>query len=167
MTLTAEYVREILSYDPETGVLTWKQRADQGKAWNSRWAGKEAGTDTNGYRYLIINCRHYAAHRVIWLMVTGEWPQEHLDHADLDRSNNRWINLREANRAENAANRRAHKDGLTAIKGVTWHAQRGKFYARINVNKRQISLGLHNTAEGAGRAYAAAAVKYNGEFART
>jgi hypothetical protein len=165
--VTIEQVREYFDYDPETGVLKWKCRSDQSKDWNSRWAGKIAGADSHGYRAISIGRQRYRVHRIIWLLMTGEWPKHHIDHIDMDRSNNRWANLREADWAENNANRRGHRDSRTGVKGVTWHAQRGKYYARINVGKKQISLGLYGRIEDAAAAYARGAEKYHGEFART
>jgi len=99
--------------------------------------------------------------------MAGEWPKDQIDHIDLNRSNNAWDNLREASRDQNGANRRAHRDNKTSFKGVTWHDQIGKYYARINVNKKRISLGVFEKAEDAAAAYIAAAVKYHGDFARS
>ena len=78
--LTQEYLKSILSYDPETGVFTWKERQDVERPaqWNSRYAGEEAGCEyKNGntfYRCIGINFKYHAAHRLAWLYVMGDWP---------------------------------------------------------------------------------------------
>lgn len=72
--LTAERARELLVYDPETGALNWRV------ARGCR-SGALAGTRTSeGYTQVEIDYRLYRAHRVIWLMQTGKWPNDHLEH---------------------------------------------------------------------------------------
>jgi hypothetical protein len=101
--LTAEYVRSILAYNPENGELTWKQSK------SGRSNGKRAGSVQpchNGHRLvLFIDRKQYRAHRVIWLLMTGEWPTNDVDHEDRDALNNRWLNLRDKTPAENNRNR--------------------------------------------------------------
>jgi hypothetical protein len=102
-TLTREEVCDLLSYDASTGLLTWKFRPDARKEWNTRNAGKTAGTSTKPYGYiqLAIYGKLFLAHRVIWLMMTGEWADEDVDHNDCNTSNNAWENLRKATFSEN------------------------------------------------------------------
>jgi hypothetical protein len=96
MTLTVERLRELLTYDPETGELRWRvtrRRAAKGSL---------AGTlNRNGYRNIEVEQRCYKAHRLAWLYVTGEWPKETIDHINCKRDDNRWANLRQATTAEN------------------------------------------------------------------
>lgn len=75
--LTAEVLRSKLDYSPETGVFTWRVRA--GKAWPGRVAGSP---DSWGHTQIRINTRKYAAHRLAWLYMTGNWPADMLDHID-------------------------------------------------------------------------------------
>src|SRR6266700_4134664 len=91
-------LRELLSYDPGTGILCW--RISKGK----RKAGAVAECKSKD-GYIAIGHDRWAAHRIAWAIYYGEWPRQEIDHRDLNKSNNSIINLREANRAQNAANR--------------------------------------------------------------
>ena len=81
MQLTHDDVRRALDYDPETGVLTWRTRADRDHSWNMRFSGEVAGNTTSkGYRLLQMSAGPFLAHRLIWLWMTGEMPNGQIDH---------------------------------------------------------------------------------------
>jgi hypothetical protein len=159
--LTAERLRELLHYNPETGEFTWlaAPRAQ-------RQAGDRAGFANNGYRLIGIAGHRYYEHRLAWLYMAGEWPPENIDHRDLDRANNRWTNLRLATYSQNAQNRPIGKANTSGYKGVYWHKIDEKWRAVIRVGGRRKHLGLFNDKEAAHAAYVAAAEKHYGEFAR-
>lgn len=98
--------------------------------------------------------------------MTGEWPDKRMDHRDLDRSNNRWSNLRLASNTENGANRAKGKNNTSGHKGVSWCKNRQKWQAGIKINYRRKALGRFDTKEEAAAAYAVAAQELFGEFAR-
>jgi hypothetical protein len=54
----------------------------------------------------------------------------------------------------------------SGFKGVIWHKQSKKWYARITLNYKRIDLGLFKDKIQAAIAYNEAAIKYHGEFAR-
>lgn len=165
--LTAEFVRSILDYDPETGVLTWRLRTDVDHEWNTSWAGKPAGrVDHWGYRVLSINFLEYKAHRIAWLHVTGAWPKDFLDHVNGARADNRLCNLREASQSQNMANRSVTKRSSSGVKGVQWDAKNKKWRASIAVNRKAFNLGRYKDLEDAKAAYAKAVVRFHGDFAR-
>ena len=147
--LTASRLREVLSYDPETGVF--RRLRDRSGPCNK--AGTIAGNaDKNGRRRIMVDGRNYWAHRLAWLYVTGEWPSQHIDHIDCNPSNNAFKNLREATRELNARNqRRAHKGSASGILGVS---QNGSGWA-AKVSKHGIVtyLGTFRTPEEASKAY--------------
>jgi len=178
--LTAEQARQLIDYDPETGMMTWKPRTPdmfepKGKKsashicawWNAQFAGKPAGcVNSKGYIVLGVYDVLYLAHRVAWLIMTGKWPEDQIDHEDTDRANNRWGNLREATASQNLANRAAPSSNSSGFKGVSWHKKTGKWAASIKKMGKTIHLGQFDTPEAAGSAYASATEHLNGEFAR-
>lgn len=170
-----ETLRKLLRYEPDTGLLFWRERPVKdfpnlriANSWNSRWAGKEALSHIGeaGYRrgaVLWITCR---AHRVIWAMQTGAWPDGEVDHVDTDRANNRWANLRLAGRGENQRNTRVQTRNKSGAKGVRWKAEKQRWQARIRIGGREMHLGYFADIEDAKAAYAKASAEQHGEFGR-
>ena len=157
--LTAARLRELLNYDPETGIFYWRE-----KRRPRIKAGDRAGTfGVIGYRQIIIEGGHYTEHRLAWLYVHGEWPSE-IDHKNGVRDDNRIANLRIATRSQNVQNIAGFSTNRSGFKGVGRH--NGRWRARIAVGCRSIWLGHFKTAEDAYAAYCEAAHKYHGEFAR-
>lgn len=168
--LTQTALKALIVYDPETGVFTWLPREGR-RAWNTRYAGKVAGFDWKcganvTYRSIRIHDWPFLGHRLAWLYMTGEWPTDGVDHIDLDGRNNRWVNLREASKAQNSHNTRAPKTNTTGFKGVSLHKQTGRYRAYICAAGRQIWLGYHDTPEAAHAAYSRAVQDLRGEFGR-
>lgn len=151
--LTAERLREVLDYNPETGVFTW--RVSNGKrAVAGQLAG---GISRNGYvRISIDDARHYA-HRLAWLYVHGVWPKGQIDHINGAKTDNRIANLREATNAQNGQNRRtARADSQSGLIGVYLHPISGRWGAEIVRDGQKHSLGYFDTPEAAHAAYLAA-----------
>jgi hypothetical protein len=167
MTLTQEQLRDLLHYDPETGIF----RRIKIVAPQSRVCIGDVAGCNDGHGYIRIKIggnagRAYGAHRLAWLYMTGEWPKCEIDHIDLNPSNNRWSNLREANRSTNIANTRKRSDNRSGVKGVYWNEEGRKWRAEINAHKRRIFLGAFSSLDEAKAAYEAAALEHYGEFAR-
>lgn len=161
MTLTASRARELFTYNPATGDLT---RRISVRGYR---AGGIAGTaKVNGYRGVIADGRGYLVHRLAWLMETGEWPANDIDHINGDRADNRWENLREATRSQNNGNMRLRKDNSSGFKGVCFHPQSGKWRAVIWAKGRRHHIGLFATPKAAHDAYMDEAKRHFGEFAR-
>lgn len=161
--LTAERLREVLLYDPHTGLFTWRGRRGLG-ANAANTEGAPAGSiGTKGYVAITVDGHPgYKAHRLAWLYMTGEWPTEQIDHRDTVRHNNAWDNLRLATLAQNAQNQqRPSKNNKSGYLGVTWDAKQCKWAATIYVNGRNKRLGRHKTAEAAHSAYMAAKMIYH------
>jgi hypothetical protein len=159
--LTATRLRELLHYDPETGVFTWAVSA------GTACAGAVAGSLNNrGYRAIMIGRRYYAAHRVIWLWMTGEWPKHEIDHINMDKGDNRWANLREATHSQNNANSSTYANNSSGFKGVHWFKRHRKWQAGIRINGKKTHLGYFDTPHQAYANYCLAARKYFGEYAR-
>lgn len=160
--LTQERLKEVLSYDPVTGVFTWVK--DTGK---KRYAGKIAGgSDQKRYWTIAIDGRRYVAHRLAWLYVYGEWPPMWIDHINCNGFDNRLANLRLADATQNQGNKSKNKNNTSGFKGVHYHRQSRKWRASIFVNYKPRSLGLFLTREEASAAYRKAAVDVFGPFAK-
>jgi hypothetical protein len=169
MTVTQERVRELLSYDAETGVFTWLRRSENSrldKTFNARFAGTKAGSaNSNGYLLIGIKGRLYPAHRLAWLWFHGTMPADQIDHIDGNRANNAIANLREATNSQNQRNRGSTKLNTSGFKGVSWRKEAGKWYAQIKIGGRPIFLGYYDTPAAASASYSVAAAKYHGSFA--
>lgn len=159
--ITYQRLREVLRYDPETGIFTWLVITS-----NRVLIGDVAGTLNDDYLVVQIDGRKYRAHRLAWFYMTGEWPSDQIDHWDLNRANNRWENLRKATNSKNSANTRRPMTNTSGFKGVWLDKPTNKWRAKIQVRGEQRYLGYFDTPESAHHAYVVAATQYFGEFAR-
>lgn len=150
--LTAERLRELFTYSPETGAF--KRRIDAGR-WGRIKAGSSAGgVDTEGYLAIRIDGHIYRCHRLAWLYVTGEWPTKLVDHRDGVRANNRFANLRDESRQVNQENMHGPmSSNTTGFLDVHFHKAAQKFEAFINVKGKKKYIGLFDSAEEASEAY--------------
>lgn len=159
--ITKERLKEVLSYDPETGIFT---------SLISRGSIKPGdvinGCKSHGYLVTRIDDVLYRLHRLAWLYMYGEWPKGDTDHLNMIRDDNRIINLREATRSENMRNSIGRSNNLSGVKGVSFDKARNKWQAHISVNKTHIALGRFDTKERAANAYKNAAKNLHGEFMR-
>ena len=153
-------LRELLTYDPETGVFRWNVRP--GPFSNVKAGSMAGGLNSDGYIQISVDGTKHKAHRLAWLYMTGEWPEHQIDHRDRNRANNAWANLREATPAQNAQNRPAFKNKI-GRPGVARN-HRG-YMARISINGERVYLGTFSTASDAEKAYRAAARDLHREFA--
>jgi hypothetical protein len=148
--LTQEYLKSILSYDPETGLFLWKMSKS-----NRIKIGDNSGYVTNtGYICIKINSKKYLAHRLVWLYMYGYMPKNDVDHINGIRNDNILLNLREATRSENLQNLKTHhSDNKIGLLGVCFHKRIKKFHAQIKLNYKNNSLGYFDTPEKAHQAY--------------
>ncbi len=152
--LTHARLLELVVYDPETGWLQNTEISQRG-----RKKGAYVGTpDERDYLVLQLDGVRYYAHVVIWFYVKGIWPTHEIDHDDEDKSNNRWVNLRKANRSQNSCNRGALSNNKLGLKWVS--AKRNKFMARVGTD----NLGVFDTAQEAYVAASTYAKNKYGEF---
>ena len=149
--LTAERLREILHYDPETGVFTWRVKAN--KRIN---IGDTAGRiNHHGYVVIGVYGNRWQAHRLAWLYTTGSVPKDQVDHINGVRSDNRISNLRDVSGGVNQQNRRSsQKHNRLGIMGVV--SQGSGYMARIRVGGILHRLGTFKTPELAHAAYLSA-----------
>jgi hypothetical protein len=159
--LTADRLRELLSYDPDTGVFRWNRT--RGGMRYGEVAGWHGGP---GYIQICIDVRPYYGHRLAWLYMTGAFPKEQIDHINRIRDDNRWCNLREATAAQNQGNSIMQSDNKSGYKGVSWNARKKIWCASISISGRTKHLGQFDSIDAARTAYANAAISAFGEFAR-
>ncbi|MFY8105622.1 MAG: HNH endonuclease signature motif containing protein [Elstera sp.] len=156
--LTQERLKSLLSYDPCSGHFTWL--VDRGMM---RCKGRRAGTpDDTGYLIIRVDYVIYKAHRLAWFYMTGKWPKEYIDHINGDKADNRWVNLREANPAQNSINSRPRQN-KTGFPGVSI-SSKNSFKAKIKVNNVSVYLGNFATAEEAHEAFKKSAASYHGSY---
>lgn len=165
--LTASRLREVLEYNGETGVFTWRPRPLPGfsslracNAWNGRYRGKIAGGlggPGRAYTSISIDGIHYWAHRLAVLFVTGEWPFGEVDHRHGLKSDNRYSELRDVPGTVNRQNIRKSPASKTSDLplGVYRHTRLKKtpFSSSLAVNGKTIFLGYFATREAAHDAF--------------
>ena len=146
--LTQHQVHSLLSYDRESGVFTWRVSPSPFIK-----AGTVAGCpDRDNYLRIRINGKKLAAHRLAWLYVQGHMPEVHIDHINGIRTDNRFVNLREATNAENGQNQvRPRSNNTTGYLGVSRSHRR--FRAEIAHRGKRIKLGYFDSPEEAHEAY--------------
>ncbi len=164
--LTQDYLKSILEYYPDTGDWFWI--VDRCSAKEGSLAGHKQGKI--GYEYIAITIDgvSYLAHRLAHLYMDGKWPENHVDHEDLNGLNNKWENIRNATRSQNLGNQKLHSNNTSGHKGVCWDKKAGKWIVRIQVNKKSQILGYFVKEDllKAAEAYEIAALNLFKEFAR-
>jgi hypothetical protein len=146
--LTQEVLKQLLHYNPDTGVFTWLDR--------SCVAGCAHRT---GYIHITIRGKLYSAHQLAFLYVLGYIPKE-IDHKDRIRHNNIWSNLRECTRLQNGQNQSIHSCNTSGTAGVIWYKNTNKWMAFINANNKRIHLGYFKDKDDAISARRDAEEKY-------
>ena len=164
--ISAEYARTIFTYEPETGLLRWRYNPARPKEWNTRHAGMVAGS-LGPHGRIDVRFEHvlYLGHRLAWLLMTGEWPEE-IDHKNGNPSDNRWTNLRLATRSQNTCNRKKPANNTSGFVGVRYRPHHKKWEARITLHRVLVWHSYHDSAQEAAAARRAALPEFHGEFIR-
>lgn len=158
LNMTAAAVRQEFIYDPETGVFVWREAHG---LFGQYCAGQRIGyVGPTGYVMISITRnrirKRYRAHQLAWLYMTGEWPSQIIDHINGDKTDNRFANLRLANKAQNAMNmRKVGKRGVYQISNGRWRAVLAKRH-----------IGYFDTLAEAQAAFDAAAKRVHGDYYR-
>jgi hypothetical protein len=148
-------LRSALRYDPESGKLFWRDD------WMPKiCGGREAGTADKGYIRFEHRGRRFAAHRVIWFLVYGSWPEGEIDHVNGVGTDNKLENLRLATRAENNRNRTGRAKSAVNYKGVQLN-RHGRFVVAVG----RVHIGTFRCPTRAALEYDKAAKLHYGEFA--
>lgn len=135
--LTQDRLKELLHYDPDTGVFKWI-----GKTFHTMKMRDVAGNkSTLGYIVIRINGKAHKAHRLAWLYIHGKWPDRHIDHINRNKTDNRIKNLRLASGSENCRNRMLLARNKSGCTGVFWNKRFGLWCAKIQICGKIITLG--------------------------
>lgn len=134
--LTKEILEQYFHYNPKEGTLYWKPRAGNPGGFNSRWAGKQAGSkDSKGYYVVKLNCKEFSGnikiHSIIFFLETGEWC-DLIDHKDINPSNNIFNNLRKSNKKKNALNQNTRSTNTTGYTNIS--IQNNRFVVQKSIN---------------------------------
>jgi hypothetical protein len=170
--LTQLRLRELLVYEPETGVFWWRVQSNVANGptlgVRRRWANQRAGALTvQGYYIINVDGERFRAARLAWLYMTGLWPDEHIDHIDGNSADDSWLNLRQATRSENMANAKLLRtNNVSGARGVYWNKRRSKWHARVSFQNCHYHCGYFDSFEEAVKARDAKAVQLHGAFAQ-
>ena len=135
--ITQDRLKEVVNYDPETGIFVWLNNM----ASNAPAGSVAGGADSDGYISLRIDGRMYKAHRLAILYTDGYLPENTVDHIDRVPWHNWRDNLREASYQCQMRNCGMRKDNTSGIKGVAFFKRTGRWYAYISVNSKMKYLG--------------------------
>lgn len=161
--LTADRLRFLFDYSPETGAFTRKV----GIRGSSK--GSVVGTiKSNGYLHFAVDFKKYLAHRLAWLYVRGSMPDGDIDHMDGDRKNNAIANLRCVDRSTNLENIKKAKshNKSTGLLGAYPVDGSSRYCSKIQVRGKTLHLGCFDTAEQAHQAYMQAKAAHHVGYVR-
>ena len=162
-----EYLRQVLDYNPDTGIFIWKHRPNLMPKNNNARVGKNAGSvNANGYLIIHIDGINYQAHRLAWAYIYNDIDIDQIDHINGAKSDNRICNLRKSTHGQNQQNRSKFKNNKSGFKGVSFFKPLKKWRADLRVGKKLIYLGYFNTPQEAHNAYCNAARLYHGDYAK-
>lgn len=160
--ISRDRLMDALDYNPDTGVFIWRNPSA-----NCMKKGDVAGSQSkSGYRHVMVDGTLYKEHRLAWFYMTGFWPVEFIDHVNGIKDDNRFSNLREANRSQNGFNIKKQRNNKSGFKGVSWCNTYKKWVTVATKDGKCKFLGYFNTAEKAHEAYVQWAEKNAGEYMR-
>lgn len=153
--LTLERLKEALWYDEESGRFFWNTKI------KGIIIGSEAGSnDAHGYGQIRLDGKVYKEHRLVWLYVTGRWPEGQIDHINHERRDNRFHNLREVDNAGNHTNRPMQRNNTTGVVGVSYCKRIDRYEAYITIDGKRKNLGHYKTLAQAREVREAANIQY-------
>lgn len=134
-------LKNLVDYDADTGIITWKTRVgnDHGtNIFNAQRASKAAGCDHPDLSHIsiLIQNRRYPIHRIVWKWMTGEDHQGPIDHISGDGKDNRWLNLRVATDSQNQHNRGSQSNNKSGVKGVFYNNATKGWYGQVSLNRK-------------------------------
>ena len=160
--INKEILREYFDYNPDTGVMTWIKNPKRGQ----KVLGKSFGNNCQGYLVGMFKRKTYRVHRLIWMWMTGEWPEKDIDHINGIRDDNRWVNFRLADDIQNQQNAKMPKTNTSGVKWVSWHKRDKRWLVNLKINGKNYCFCAFKDFELAELVATEARDKYHGNFAR-
>ncbi len=139
MKLTQKRLKELVVYDPETGVFV--NLVD--RCSTARKGGIIGSHGKDGYLRANIGGSQHKLHRLAFLYMEGYIPEYQVDHKNGIRTDNRWINLRHVSRLCNMQNQKKRNNNKSGFSGVYWDKYGKKWCAQSVVNNKHISIGCY------------------------
>jgi hypothetical protein len=159
--LTQEILKELIHYNPDTGIFTWKERdikwfksVRSYKIWNGCYPNEVAGNilygkDNNDYWRISVLNKRYLSHRLVFLYMTGRFPEHVVDHINHDGLNNQWLNLREVTDSGNSKNQKLRINNKSGSCGTYFNKISGKWVSEISDGNKKFHLGCFDKLEDA------------------
>lgn len=143
-----KFIEDNLSYDKSSGNFYWMENRANGKVKAGSLAGSKT---TKGYRQIRIFGKWYKCHRLVWLIETGDWPKDQIDHVNNNGLDNRFENLREVSNYQNCVNRR--RKSRSGSVGVYYDQKNQKWITGSFKDGKYLNLGRYTTREEAEKVY--------------
>ena len=125
--INQEHLKDLLHYDPETGVFKWKDTF----GWKAKRGTIAGGINGSGYIYIRLKRKKYRAHRLAWLYTYGKFPEDQIDHINRDKTDNRLVNLRAVSGKENSRNQFIPTNNTSGHIGVSWDTEKNRWRVQI------------------------------------
>lgn len=140
-------MKEDILYDPTTGLIKYvNPLPNQPTEWFPGFLA------SHGYYMIQYKGKSLLVHRIAFLLMTGEWPSNVVDHIDRNKQNNCWVNLRDTDRSVNNLNKvKANKNNKSGKLGVAKHGN--GWTAQCKYKGKKKHLGLYKTIDEAEQAY--------------
>ena len=149
------------AFEYKAGELHWRVSAGRARA------GSIAGcVRKDGYVVVRFKGQTLYAHRVIYALMNGVFPDSVIDHIDGNTRNNCITNLRLCSQAQNVRNQKLRKDNTTGAKGVYKKNHTRRWQAQLMVNGKHTHIGYYDTKEEAEEAVRTRRTAEFKEFAR-
>lgn len=161
MELTQERLKELLHYDPDTGLFA--RKTTRGGFPIGSIAGR---TQSHGYTYIMVDFKEYPASHLACLYMYGFLPSVCVDHINGNPTDNRISNLRPATLSENQQNTKMYKNNSSGIKGVTWCNRAKKWMGTIQTDRKRKTIGYFDSLDDAAIAMKKARNELHGDFAK-
>ena len=155
--LTQERLKEVISYNPDTGIFKWIKPTTTSVKADTIITSK----NRQGYLRVMLDTKLYMCHRLAFLYMEGRIP-EYVDHINNIVDDNRWVNLREATYNENNFNRLINYNNTVGIKGISFRRAYGEhgYIARVQIYGKRYSKWFSVSSYGTKEATLEAATVY-------